>query len=248
MAARGASRWRVSLLKGHGRRPRRLGVQPFAILALVVVAGLASSCAAPSSIHETGAGPRGGPQGLAEGPIVAFGDSYTEGFGASAGESYPVVLAASLGVEVVNKGISGQTAAEALPRLGSDVVGLRPRLAIVEFGANEAFRGYPLSACLDALDLMLGELRSHGIPVLLVGVHTAAFQLDFDEALRALSIKHGTGLVLDVLDGTLDDARYVAPDGYHPNGPGYRIMESRIRPEVERMLALPLPAPAQTGS
>lgn len=171
------------------------------------------------------------------GPIVAFGDSYTEGFGASAGESYPSVLAASLGLAVANKGISGQTAEEALPRLHRDVVSLRPRLAIVEFGANEAFRGYPLSACIDALDRMLGDLRAHGIPVLLVGVRTAAFQGGFDDELRRLAAKHGTGLVLDVLAGTLDDPRTVAPDGAHPNGAGYRIMESRIRPEAQRILA-----------
>lgn len=176
-------------------------------------------------------------EGALPGPIVAFGDSYTEGFGAPAGESYPSVLAASLGLAVVNQGVSGQTAGEALPRLHRDVLRLRPSLAIVEFGANEAFRGYPVAACIDALDQMLGELRAQGIPVLLVGVHTAAFQDDFDDELRRLAARHGTGLVLDVLAGTLEDSQTVAPDGAHPNGAGYRIMESRIRPEAERILA-----------
>lgn len=182
------------------------------------------------------------------GPIVAFGDSYTAGYGAPAGESYPDVLAASLGVAVLNRGVSGQTAAEALPRLQADVLEVRPRLAIVAFGANEALRGQPVATCIEALDRILAELRAHGIPVLLVGVHAVAFQAEFDAALRALAARHGTGLVLDVLAGTLEDGGLAAADGFHPNGAGYAVMESRIRPEAERLLGLaPAFAPADGG-
>lgn len=170
------------------------------------------------------------------GPIVAFGDSYTAGFGVPAGESYPAALAAALGLTVVNRGASGETAAESLPRLQADVVALRPRLAIVAFGANEALRGQPIASCVEALDALLAELGAHRVPVLLVGVHQAGYQEEFDDALRALAAKHGAGLVLDVLDGLMDDPRYAGLHG-HPNGPGYGVMAGRIRPEAERMLA-----------
>ncbi|MEK6985449.1 MAG: GDSL-type esterase/lipase family protein [Candidatus Thermoplasmatota archaeon] len=168
-------------------------------------------------------------------PIVAFGDSYTEGTTARRSEAFPALMEASLGIPVVNAGRLGETAHEALPRLERDVLRHNPRLVIVEFGVNEAFRGDTVAEAAAGLDAILTRLA--GIPVVLVGVHYAAFQENFDAALRDLSARHGTGLVLDAIAGLLDDAA-TTRDGYHPNAAGYRILEARIRPEVERVLAL----------
>lgn len=171
-----------------------------------------------------------------DGPIVAFGDSYTEGRGARPNESYPARMTQALGILVLNEGITGQTAAEALPRFNRDVLEHKPRLVVVEFGVNEAFRGHAVSRCIDALDQILTRLGQANVPVVLVGVHFAGFQENFDVELRRLAAQHGTGLVVDALRGVLDDERYTDDGGYHPNGAGYAILESRIRPEVQRVL------------
>src|SRR5262245_54770736 len=60
------------------------------------------------------------------GPIIAFGDSLTEGFGAESGQSYPDHLSKILGREVVNHGVSGETAGDALKRLDRDVIQAKP--------------------------------------------------------------------------------------------------------------------------
>jgi acyl-CoA thioesterase I len=49
--------------------------------------------------------------------IVCLGDSMTAGVGAGPGEAYPELLAARLGTEVINAGVSGETAAQGLARL-----------------------------------------------------------------------------------------------------------------------------------
>ena len=49
--------------------------------------------------------------------VLAFGDSITYGVGAAAQSSYPTQLAASTSWQVVNAGISGDTAREARTRL-----------------------------------------------------------------------------------------------------------------------------------
>ena len=49
--------------------------------------------------------------------VLAFGDSITYGIGAAAQSSYPAQLAAGTGWQVVNAGISGDTAREARTRL-----------------------------------------------------------------------------------------------------------------------------------
>ena len=172
-----------------------------------------------------------------DGPIVVFGDSYSSGWGAQANESFPTLLATSLGIPVINRGVGGETAAEAAPRLQRDTLAHRPRLVVVEFGTNEAFRDYPLQRCTSALDAMLTELRFAGVPVVLVGVRFGGYQGNLDAELTRLAHKHGTGLVLDSLRGVLDDPELTSDGGFHPNAEGYAIMESRIRPEVQRVLA-----------
>lgn len=169
-------------------------------------------------------------------PIVAVGDSYTSGTGAPEGQAFPDHLERSLDVPVVNAGAHGETAEEARPRLERDVLAHEPRLAIVEFGVNEAFRGHPVNRTAEALDALVEPIRERGIPVVLVGVHFRDYQENFDRALQNLSEEHETGLVLDVLDGVLEDPD-TRSDRYHPNGDGYEIMAERVRPAVEQRLA-----------
>lgn len=169
------------------------------------------------------------------GGIVAFGDSYTEGTGATRSEAYPALLAEALGEPVRNAGVNGETAEEALERIEKDVLRHKPRLVIVEFGVNEAFRGYPVQRALAGLEAILEVLDEEGIPAILVGVHFWEYQENFDEGLRELGRTYNAPVITDVLRGILDDPD-LRSDRFHPNAAGYAIMESRIRPVVENYL------------
>ena len=168
-------------------------------------------------------------------PIVCFGDSYTEGFGAAREESYPSHLSRELELPVINAGVTAETAGEALRRFDRDVLARDPRLVIVEFGVNEAYRGYPVEEALRNLELITGKLREKGIPVILVGVRFRDFQENFEKGLREISNRHETGLVLNVLEGILGNPS-LQSDAFHPNGEGYRLMFERILPEVRKFL------------
>ena len=52
-----------------------------------------------------------------EGPWVAFGDSLTEGVGASPGHDYPALLSQLLGVSIINLVRSGETTESGLARI-----------------------------------------------------------------------------------------------------------------------------------
>jgi len=43
----------------------------------------------------------------ATGDWIAFGDSLTSGFGASAGNDYPTLLSQKIGRKIINKGVPG---------------------------------------------------------------------------------------------------------------------------------------------
>lgn len=168
-------------------------------------------------------------------PLVCFGDSYTEGYGAPRAEAYPSLLLRELKLPVINAGISGQTAGEALKRFDRDVTAHNPRLVIVEFGVNEAFRGYRVEEAVKNLEVMVKKLKEKKIPVILVGVRFRDFQENFEEGLIRISREYKTGLVLNVLEGVLG-VPSLQSDAYHPNAKGYRMMFERILPEVKRVL------------
>jgi lysophospholipase L1-like esterase len=69
--------------------------------------------------------------------VIAFGDSLTAGYGASAGEDYPTRVAAATGIAIINAGVSGDTTEGALARLDTDVLAHDPRIVIIGLGGND---------------------------------------------------------------------------------------------------------------
>src|SRR5262249_43558121 len=106
--------------------------------------------------------------------IVAFGDSLTAGLGVPAQQAYPVLLAARLKAEgypyrVVNAGVSGDTTAGGLRRVDW-ALRLKPEIAIVELGANDALRGQDLAAVRSNLTAIVARFQSGGARVLVAGM------------------------------------------------------------------------------
>jgi len=168
--------------------------------------------------------------------IVCFGNSYTEGLGVSSGESYPALLQKALPeTKVINAGVSGETAGEALERIFGDVLSKHPSLVIVEFGTNEAFRGYPLEETLKNIEKIVERTQALGAHVILVGTRFGDYQENFDQGLRGIAQRNEAGLVLNVLEGVLNTPA-LKSDEYHPNAEGYRVMAERILSEVQKFV------------
>src|SRR5213075_2684239 len=102
------------------------------LLLIVIVLGLGVACLLwlrrePAYVNDP---PR------ATGPWVAFGDSLTEGYGASPSHDYPSLLSQRLGVPITNLGKSGDTSSDGLVRL-EEVLRLHPRVVLLCFGGND---------------------------------------------------------------------------------------------------------------
>lgn len=112
----------------------------------------------------------------AEVRIVCLGSSSTEGVGASSpGRTYPARLDALLRqraqgrrIEIVNKGVGGETVADNLSRIERDVLRLRPDLVIWQVGTNDALVGLdPVAVRAQILD-GVRRLKEGGAAVLLM--------------------------------------------------------------------------------
>jgi hypothetical protein len=82
--------------------------------------------------------------------ILVLGDSISAAYGMSLEQGWVAMLAERLsdaepGYEVVNASISGETTAGGLRRLPELLARHQPGLVIIELGANDGMRGYPLN-------------------------------------------------------------------------------------------------------
>ena len=164
---------------------------------------------------------------LAAGPVVAFGDSLTAGFGSGGpGRDYPAVLSGLIGREVINLGVNGDTVSRAYGRI-EKLEALSPSVVLLLLGGNDLLRRANLDESFALLGEMIRRIQSGGARVVLLGIDGLPLAAPLGN--RYLETAKATGAVLvpNVLKDILGKGSLMA-DGIHPNGEGYRIMAERV--------------------
>ena len=166
--------------------------------------------------------------------VLAFGDSITAGLGAGPGEDFPARLAAATGWQVVNAGVSGDTAREARERLAPLLAKWQPDLVIVELGGNDFLRQTPAARVGGYLREIVRDAQAAGAGVALVAVprlsllRASVGALSDSPIYAEIAAEEGVILIPDVLADILSDAGLRA-DEIHPNTAGYRQLAEGIR-------------------
>jgi acyl-CoA thioesterase-1 len=177
--------------------------------------------------------------------IAAFGDSLTAGYGVEPGESYPDHLQRLLDARgyryrVVNLGISGDTTDGGVARL-QDALLLKPKIVILELGANDGLRGLPLERTRANLDLMINAFQGAGARVVLAGMtlprnYGAAYVREFERIFRDLAGRRRTVLIPFFLEGVAMQPGLMQPDALHPNAAGCRKVAETVFRHIEPLL------------
>ncbi|GIU74459.1 MAG: arylesterase [Bryobacteraceae bacterium] len=177
--------------------------------------------------------------------IAAFGDSLTAGYGVEPGESYPDHLQRLLDergyrYRVVNLGISGDTTDGGVARL-QDALLLKPKIVILELGANDGLRGLPLDRTRANLDLMINAFQGAGASVVLAGMtlprnYGAAYVREFERIFRDLARQRRTVLIPFFLEGVAMQPGLMQPDALHPNAAGCRKVAEMVFRHIEPLL------------
>src|SRR5438067_7278256 len=179
--------------------------------------------------------------------MVVLGDSLSAGLGLSASAAFPARLKRSLEangikVDMVNAGVSGDTASGGRDRLdwsipeGTDAV-------ILELGANDAMRGTDPKVTREALADILTRLKARKIAVLLCGMfappnYGADYAARFNAIYPELSKTFGVPLYAFFLEGIAADAKLNQKDGIHPTAEGVDTIVQNILPTVEAFLGV----------
>lgn len=178
--------------------------------------------------------------------ILAFGDSLTAGYGVEPGESYPDHLQRMLdergyAYRVVNMGISGDTTDGGVSRLDAALL-VRPKIVILELGANDGLRGLPLERTRANLDLMINSFQGEGARVILAGMtlprnYGAAYVRDFERIFRDLAKQRGAVLIPFFLEGVAMNQALMQDDMLHPNAAGCRKVAELVFRHLEPLLS-----------
>ena len=184
--------------------------------------------------------------------VAAMGDSLTQGFGLPVDQGFVPQLQAWLNgqgheVRLINAGVSGDTTAGGLSRVGwtltDDVDAL-----IVALGGNDMLRGIDPAVARANLDGILRAATEAEVPVLLVGMDAPPnygpdYEAAFDAMYPELAEQHGADLHPNFLGAlaALEDRElalrtYMQGDGIHPNAEGVTLIVSDIGPSVETLL------------
>lgn len=161
--------------------------------------------------------------------IVVLGDSNTAGFGVGRSNAFPALMesnlrSAGLDVDVVNRGISGDTTGGMLSRLDA-AVPRGTRLAIVQGGFNDRRRGVSEQDTDANVDVILARLRARNVRVVLCSFSGG----------RWAEIARRNRAVL-VPGSVCYDADNRGFDGLHMNAAGHRVVAARLAPMVQRLL------------
>jgi len=195
----------------------------FAVIAAVVFACGGENFAKIRNLHSAGES------------IICFGDSLTEGVGASAGEDYPSALSRQLGSPVINAGVRGDTTTAALERLADEVLNKNPRLVIVLLGGNDFLRQRSRRETRQNLEEIVRRVQAHGAMVVIAGIRLGVFGDDYGEIFEQTAKQFGALYIPQVMKGILTNSS-LRSDPIHPNGAGYRLIADRIVDKIKPLL------------
>ena len=140
--------------------------------------------------------------------LIAFGDSLTAGYLLPARAAFPNVLeralkATGLDVEVVNAGVSGDTANGGLDRLDW-ALGEGADAMILELGANDMLRGLDPEITYKALKEIVAKAHEKGLKVLLTGMIAApGLGRDYEERFNRVFPRIADEMKISIKNGKI---------------------------------------------
>ena len=181
------------------------------------------------------------------GPVLlVVGDSLSAEYGLSRGTGWVQLLADRLrdsgsDYRVVNASISGETTSGGRSRLPALLKEHRPRIIVLQLGANDGLRGLPLGVMRDNLAAMIREAQAAGVQVLLVGIRVPPnYGRDYSERFAAtyaaLAREFKVRLVPFLLEGFAESLELFQADRIHPTAEAQPRILDNVWPVLRPML------------
>ncbi len=193
--------------------------------------------------------------------VVTIGSSSTVGYGASSPDlSYPSQFAAELrrrlpaqSVEVLNRGVNGETSIDMVARFDRDVIAAKPDLVIWQVGTNAVLRDLDIGRYRQVVRGGIERLKAAGFDVIIMDMQFAPKVLahplyrDMERSLAMLAKELGVPVFRRfalmqhwIASGQLDFTTMLSPDGLHMNDLTYGCIGRALADAVIERTAPPV--------
>ncbi|MDX1453679.1 MAG: arylesterase [Oleiphilaceae bacterium] len=175
--------------------------------------------------------------------ILVLGDSLSAAYGIQVEDGWVNLMRKELAdhYTVINASISGETSGgglRALPRLLEEH---QPNVVIIELGANDGLRGFPINILKQNLSQMIQLAQNEGAQVMLAGMHippnygpayTAAFHQTFIDVAGEFNVP----LLPFLLDGVALRPELMQDDRLHPTAEAQPLIKENVLKTLRPLL------------
>lgn len=165
--------------------------------------------------------------------IIVLGDSISAAFGLDPTEGWVNLIRPKLHWEVLNESINGETSYGGLKRVESLLQQHKPKLLILELGANDGLHGAPPEVIKDNLQEIINRVQKTGAQLLLLGVHTSksygqAYYESFNNLFPELAQQMQLSLIPHLLEEVLVAGNLMQADRLHPNTDAQKLIAKKV--------------------
>ena len=178
--------------------------------------------------------------------ILIFGDSLSAAYGLPRNQGWVSLLqrrldSNNLKYNVENRSLSGETTFGGLERLPRALAQVKPRLVVLQLGANDGLRGLDLRTSRANLKAMIQKSLDAKARVVIVGVRLPpnlgkTYLKEFDAIVPSLAKELQVQAVPAMLKGFAEDLGYFQEDQIHPNAKAQPIILETIWKSVSPLL------------
>lgn len=178
--------------------------------------------------------------------ILVFGDSISAAYGMSLEQGWVAQLAEVLEAQnrpytVINASISGETTAGGLRRFPALLSEYEPTIVIIELGANDGLRGYPLGTLKKNLLQMVELAQQNNAKVILLPMrippnYGSRYTKGFFQTYQQVAQKTSSVLAPFILEQVALNPALVQEDGIHPTVEAQPLMLDTLLPTILREL------------
>ena len=180
--------------------------------------------------------------------ILVLGDSISAAYRIDTNLGWVSLLEKKLASEhgnrwrVVNASVSGYTTLDGLKDINGLLVDYEPQIMILELGANDGLRGYPVDEIRENLNDLIAMPQTRGSEVILAGMqippnygpqYTEKFKALFFEVAKENKI----GLIPFLMDNVAGTDEHMQEDLLHPTASGQPIMLNNVWAVLESYLS-----------
>lgn len=178
--------------------------------------------------------------------LLVLGDSLSAAYGIQTEEGWVALLEKQLLKagkinKVINASISGETTDGGLRALPGLLKMHNPEIVIIELGANDGLRGFPIKVIENNLARLVELAQQHQSKVLLVGMHIPPnygkrYASAFHQLYSKTATQYNTALLPFMLEGIAVHPELMQSDKLHPKAEAQESIKTMIWEQLESLI------------